>query len=1035
VGVEVSAKWLVPTLFLLGTFLFLPGKIFAEGFSQIGFPNNNIYVVSADFFNKDHVIAAIRYSSTGITSGVYNSTDGGKTWVKSSSPYFACTEMKQNPKIHSEWWAACSSGIMASEDSGKSFARVSGFTYSDDHISIAKDGVIYIASANSIYKSNDGLIWEKGNLPNTSSTNAYVAVAPNNSNIAYISRTGDGAGLYKTTDGGTNWSLISTMWEFRNGVVGFFILNDGTLCADSLTEGLSFSTNGGFSWTIFSSPDPSIKNESGRLYNSSQNYDDPNNIIVTNVSQAGNVNPRIYSTEGTDSSKTKTYLLPSAFGGVSISQGIVFVSSYSLCGVWSSEGIATKPEYLTKYPIIIVPGLLGSWEVPGKGWQLDPVFHTYDGLILNLENAGYEEGKTLFAFPYQWRNDNKDAAGLLKQKIDEVKAESGSPKVDIIAHSMGGIVTRIYLEGDDYDNDVDKVFFLGTPQLGSVDSYFLWEGADTRYDGIYTSVLLDYLIKEESEAKGYYLAQDRIKYIQGFITSIGELLPTFNYKSGTMPDNKLLNELNQGSSQIGLRDVKVVNVVSDNQNRTVSWVSTVQSSEPSIWVDGEPLGLTTDNIWNGITLDHGDNTVTLNSALAIPGVNYTLSSVSHQEIPNDIGTIDAIYKELGLDKQPLVTDTINKYLMVKAYSPVTFYVESPSGERLGYSGPDSNFDEIKGGFYSGSDSTAQFAMIPNPENGEYKIVTTGNKIGNYKIESTLIDNSNDKESTQSYIGITSEGSLQTIDSEIDTGSMNVSEKIDDNIPPVSSLSVEGGTKDYYSDNVKASLNSADDISGVKEIDYSYDGLDWKKYDNPFVLSNEGKTKIWYRATDYAGNTENVKEADFVIDRTTPVVSLSINKGSFIKWESLIFKCSATDPYSGVSDIDVFIDGSPIKCEDQLFSLKSFSLGTHTISYKAIDGAGNVTLGNVKFNVVTTYESSLLDLASLFSLHHLTRLSYMQYSLWLSLANIENRLHLMNLRNSMLNLVLKQLESDKNLKKIDEIAYNLIKEDVLWLRKY
>ena len=96
--------------------------------------------------------------------------------------------------------------------------------------------------------------------------------------------------------------------------------------------------------------------------------------------------------------------------------------------------------------------------------------------------AGYREDSlleakpTLFTFPYDWRADNNITARLLKEKIQRVKEISGRDKVDIVAHSMGGLVARSYIEGNDYQNDIDQVVFLGTPHLGSPESYLKYEG-------------------------------------------------------------------------------------------------------------------------------------------------------------------------------------------------------------------------------------------------------------------------------------------------------------------------------------------------------------------------------------------------------------------------------------------------------------------------------------------------------------------------------------------------------------------------------
>ncbi|MBU2028728.1 alpha/beta hydrolase [Patescibacteria group bacterium] len=125
-------------------------------------------------------------------------------------------------------------------------------------------------------------------------------------------------------------------------------------------------------------------------------------------------------------------------------------------------------------PVIIIPGILGSEKEDGV-WQIDPVFHTYDNLYEEFIQNGYVPEKDLFTFPYEWRNSNIENAQLLKVKIQEIKQQENWPSVDIIAHSMGGLLAREYIESDYYDNDINQLIMLGTPNNGAPEAYLKWE--------------------------------------------------------------------------------------------------------------------------------------------------------------------------------------------------------------------------------------------------------------------------------------------------------------------------------------------------------------------------------------------------------------------------------------------------------------------------------------------------------------------------------------------------------------------------------
>jgi hypothetical protein len=208
--------------------------------------------------------------------------------------------------------------------------------------------------------------------------------------------------------------------------------------------------------------------------------------------------------------------------------------------VFSAQLFAQQTETRKgKNPLIIVPGILGSTLVnketkeiawvkfseaksdslrlpisPNLAANTDnleaselvervkiskflPGISVYANLIEYLEKkAGYRRGNwelpqpaddqdTYYVFPYDWRHDNVETAHLLLQKIEKLKAKLKKPdlKFDIVAHSMGGLVTRfaaMYGMSDLNDKPVpnwsgakhfDKIFMIGTPNEGSMEAF------------------------------------------------------------------------------------------------------------------------------------------------------------------------------------------------------------------------------------------------------------------------------------------------------------------------------------------------------------------------------------------------------------------------------------------------------------------------------------------------------------------------------------------------------------------------------------
>jgi hypothetical protein len=82
-------------------------------------------------------------------------------------------------------------------------------------------------------------------------------------------------------------------------------------------------------------------------------------------------------------------------------------------------------------------GLVDKISVLGPFWKID----AYSSLVEKLKSLGYQNGQTLFVFDYDWRQTNEETADRLAKYVAKIDA----PEVDIIAHSMGGLVTTLML--------------------------------------------------------------------------------------------------------------------------------------------------------------------------------------------------------------------------------------------------------------------------------------------------------------------------------------------------------------------------------------------------------------------------------------------------------------------------------------------------------------------------------------------------------------------------------------------------------------
>jgi pimeloyl-ACP methyl ester carboxylesterase len=109
-----------------------------------------------------------------------------------------------------------------------------------------------------------------------------------------------------------------------------------------------------------------------------------------------------------------------------------------------------------------------------------PWFWKIDGYTLIRETLqnGFDlrPGQNFFAFPYDWRRDNRLAAQRLKEESDKWLADwrraSGNKdaRLILVAHSMGGLVARYFLEVLEGWRDTRLLITFGTPYRGSLNA-------------------------------------------------------------------------------------------------------------------------------------------------------------------------------------------------------------------------------------------------------------------------------------------------------------------------------------------------------------------------------------------------------------------------------------------------------------------------------------------------------------------------------------------------------------------------------------
>jgi pSer/pThr/pTyr-binding forkhead associated (FHA) protein len=133
--------------------------------------------------------------------------------------------------------------------------------------------------------------------------------------------------------------------------------------------------------------------------------------------------------------------------------------------VWPNVKLFLSRGDAIKYPsdlearalvdqVVLVPGL----------FKMDIYGRLGDYLV---DGLGYERGRDLFDFPYDWRQDNRESAKQLAAALDAWNIKG---PIVIVAHSMGCLISRYYIEHLGGKRRIQRLIQLGGPLRGSAKS-------------------------------------------------------------------------------------------------------------------------------------------------------------------------------------------------------------------------------------------------------------------------------------------------------------------------------------------------------------------------------------------------------------------------------------------------------------------------------------------------------------------------------------------------------------------------------------
>ncbi len=658
--------------------------------------------------------------------------------------------------------------------------------------------------------------------------------------------------------------------------------------------------------------------------------------------------------------------------------GVSNMYGYYERGVWTPTVPVKDPNFVaTKTPVLIVPGILGTEVLKGSEtlWAdiekmilpyysdsfMDPLafksdltpldyslqlagvirkktkhinqnevtlFDYSDGLINELISQGYTEGKDLFTFPYDWRYgvsgkfaDGTSVAGQLKGQIDYILTQTDAGKVagkvDVVAHSMGGLVLKKYVQEYPSDHHIGKAVFVGVPNLGSAKAYkVLMVG-----DGFGITGLNDQEIKKigQNMPAIYDLSPS-----ESYNNQIGAALEIVDHSILQGQDKVKELDFNQSqeylknnyqSNSQGFINANNIQVVDfENLNLNNFGIDSYNIVGCKIWTLGKmrEVNYMGRKSYYGEGLN-GDGTVPIASAGSINSPDdktFYAVEKDHSKMLSLDGSRQKIVNlligsSLNVGQSIITKQTVQenpnlcglKGKLLKMFSPAYFIITDSYGNISTIAEDGSVQNDIPGASYE-LYGDHKYVFLPTDEGQSYTIKLQGAGDGTFTVYDQTIEGDNIVK-TQVFSNLPVSSSLtgqvnfgsedsettlliqQTSASEpitIHPSSILTSSQSQDLTPPISASTISGTLKvnGSYSGEVGVNL-SADDVivadaedqtSGILNIQYNLDSQGDKIYNesSPVTVSTEGVHTMQFFSTDKAGNNEAPQSISFTIEK-------------------------------------------------------------------------------------------------------------------------------------------------------------------------
>jgi len=184
----------------------------------------------------------------------------------------------------------------------------------------------------------------------------------------------------------------------------------------------------------------------------------------------------------------------------------------------------------------------------------------------------------------------------------------------------------------------------------------------------------------------------------------------------------------------------------------------------------------------------------------------------------------------------------------------------------------------------------------------------------------------------------------------------------DTVMPVVLITAPMNNSALASASITLQWSASDVGSGIKTLQVSSDGAIWESvavssteyvFYGPSGIS-EGEHTLYVRAADHGGLTTTAT-VEMVLDRTDPTVTItSPRPDQKVKDSNVTIGWAMLDTGSGISQVRISIDGGAFMSLGSVtsYDIATLADGTHNVTVRVTDNAGNYAEATVEFSIST-----------------------------------------------------------------------------------